>query len=223
MLIYIEGNIGCGKSTFLKILQNYLLVSNKSISFISEPVDEWQNQLDDDEQNILQKFYSDQKRWSFTFQMNSFISRIQKIENNKKDISIVERSVFTDRYCFANNCYESGDMTKLEYDIYCKWNDWLIDKFNVTPNGYIYLKTSPEICCDRINIRARSEEDSIPLEYLKKLHNNHEYWLNTTKIPVLEIDVSDNFISDKEQIDVLVQKVQNFINTLNQLPKKENL
>ena len=216
MLIYIEGNIGCGKSTFLNILQNYLSIHNKSLSFISEPVDDWQTQIDDDKQNILQKFYSDQNRWSFTFQMNSFISRIQKIENNKKDISIVERSVFTDRYCFANNCYESGDMTKLEYDIYCKWNDWLVGSFNVTPKGYIYLKTSPEICCDRINIRARSEEDSIPLEYLKKLHNNHEYWLNSTKIPVLELNVSENFINNEEQKKILVEKVHQFINSLNQ-------
>ena len=47
----------------------------------------------------------------------------------------VERSVYTDRYVFAENCYENNNMTKMEYAIYCKWNgfqnkfEWNSDTF----------------------------------------------------------------------------------------------
>ena len=53
--------------------------------------------------------------------MNSFISRIQRVMEQRKDdntVNFVERSIFTDKYCFAENCYESGMMDKIEYDIY---------------------------------------------------------------------------------------------------------
>ena len=82
-----------------------------------------------DGKNILERFYEDQDRWSFTFQMNSFISRAHRIqktfesikESGKEPLLLVERSIYTDRHCFAKNCYESGKMTKMEYDIYCKF------------------------------------------------------------------------------------------------------
>lgn len=38
-LFTIEGNIGCGKSTFLKILKKHF----SDIKLIEEPVAEWQN------------------------------------------------------------------------------------------------------------------------------------------------------------------------------------
>ena len=138
MLVYVEGNIGSGKSTFVDLLEkNVKSIKEKKLALITEPVDEWLNLKDHDGRNILEHFYEDQEKWSFAFQMNSFISRIHRIEQEKADINIVERSVFTDKYCFAKNCYESGKMTKIEYDTYCRWNDWLVNHFNVIPNGSI--------------------------------------------------------------------------------------
>ena len=136
MLFYIEGNIGTGKTTFINLLISYLSrfhEINHDAQVTLEPVDEWMDTEDSDGQNILQKFYGDQEKWSFAFQMNSFISRVKKVQDDyfspskddMKKILFVERSIYTDRHCFAKLCYESGKMTKLEYDVYCKWNDWL--------------------------------------------------------------------------------------------------
>ena len=84
--------------------------------------------------------------------MNSFISRVNKVEENlKKDcLNIIERSIYTDKNCFAKNCLESGKMTELEWNVYEKWHDWLSQKFNVKPDIYIYLQTTPEVCNKRI-------------------------------------------------------------------------
>lgn len=212
MLVYIEGNIGCGKSTLLKTLST--LFPNKKFGFISEPVDEWIKYNDKDGENILDKFYKNQSRWSFPFQMNAFISRVHKIDHCKSEINFVERSVFTDRYCFAKNCVETGIMTDIEYDIYCKWHDWLVSSFKVKADGYIYLKTTPEICDKRINTRGRLEESKIPLEYLSQLHNKHEEWMNTTNKPVIEIDATIDLINNDENIKSVYEQINNFIKSI---------
>jgi deoxycitidine kinase len=212
MLIYIEGNIGCGKSTLLKTLSKHF--TNIKFGFITEPVDEWTNFKDLEGENILDKFYKDQKRWSFPFQMNAFISRVHKINENKKDINFIERSVFTDRYCFAKNCFESNVMTEIEYDIYCKWYDWLVSSFTLEADGFIYLKASPNICETRINTRGRSEENTIPIEYLENLHNKHEEWINSTDKPILEIDANLDYVNNDENITTLYEQIEYFIDTI---------
>ena len=113
---------------------------------------------------------------------------------------LVERSIYTDRHCFAKLCYESGKMTELEYNIYCNWNDWLSDHFKVKPDAYIYLRCEPDVNVERIKERSRDEESSIPKEYLEKLHEKHEEWMNTekTRIPVLTIDANENFKDPKK-------------------------
>ena len=116
MIIYIEGNIGSGKTTFCRLLAEHYKKRDKQI--LLEPVDEWMTLKDEDGTNLLERFYGDQEKWSFAFQMNSFISRVKKIQDaDKGKILFVERSVYTDKHCFAENCYESGKMNKIEYDI----------------------------------------------------------------------------------------------------------
>jgi deoxyadenosine/deoxycytidine kinase len=41
----------------------------------------------------------------------------------------------------------------------------------------IYLRTSPEVCLERMRRRARSEEAAVGLDYLQKIHKLHEEWL----------------------------------------------
>ena len=220
MLIYIEGNIGTGKSTFIDKLQSYLSRFNEldcESNVILEPVDDWLNTKDSDGVNILHKFYGDQTKWAFTFQMNSFISRVQKIHdepdyNKQNKLLFVERSIYTDRQCFAKLCYENGKMTKLEYDIYCKWNDWLSDQFNVRPDLYIYLRCEATVNNDRIKERSRGGEEGIPIEYLEALHNKHDEWLNFEKesVPVYVIDALRNF-KDKDEMDKIFEELFTFM------------
>ena len=227
MIIYIEGNIGTGKSTFVELLNTYLEQIREKGEYepvlIQEPVDEWMQTFDADGKNILERFYEDQDRWSFTFQMNSFISRAHRIQQTLESIKasgrepllLVERSIYTDRHCFAKNCYESGKMTKMEYDIYCKWNDWLSEQFNLRPEAYIYLRCAPEENVARIAKRSRSGECGIPLEYLEMLHNHHDRWMAKEKetIPVLCIDAHRNFM-DKEVMGDIFAEVNDFIHIL---------
>jgi len=161
--LFLEGNIGAGKSTLLKILGDNI----PTIEPVLEPTDKWQKI--NEKENLLDLFYKDTKRWAYTFQSYAFISRIQTqnescLRSQSKNIQILERSVFCDRFCFAKNCYESGLMTSLEWNIYTQWFSWLAENYAAKPSGFIYLKTTPQMCLDRIKKRARTEEDSIPLD-----------------------------------------------------------
>ena len=74
------------------------------------------------------------------------------------------------------------------------------NKFDVEPEGYIYIKTSPETCYERIKKRNRTEESNIPLEYLNNLNDKHEKWLlsnDNNNVPVLVLDGEEDFENDE--------------------------
>ena len=71
--IIVEGNIGAGKSTFLKLLSSAL-----DIQPVFEPHDKWQNIGGE---NLLENFYQDTQRWAYSFQTYAFVSRVIEQEN----------------------------------------------------------------------------------------------------------------------------------------------
>lgn len=212
-VVSIEGNIGTGKSTLLNLLQDKF----KNIVFVKEPVDEWIKLKNDNNENILELFYRDKKRWSLTFQMNAFISRIKLLENiiknNPNKLIFTERTIHTDRNCFASELNDQNNIDVLEWKIYDEYYKWLIDKIDINPCAIIYLQVDPIISYERIKKRLRTEESSIELEYLKKIHDKHENWINTTIIPTLILDYSEN-IDNPIFLDNIILKINNFLNDL---------
>ena len=77
LIFSIEGNIGSGKSTLVNLLnKNILSIDNKTVVFIQEPVDIWNSIKDKNGTTILEKFYENQEKYAFSFQMMAYISRI---------------------------------------------------------------------------------------------------------------------------------------------------
>ena len=176
-VISIEGNIGSGKSTLLSHLKQSLSAENvPQIIFLQEPVDEWENIKDEQGNTMIQKFYGDQTKYSFSFQMMAYISRLallkKSIEENPNAIVITERSLFTDKFVFAKMLYDSKKMESVEYQIYLKWFDNFVNDFPI--NCTIYVKTDPDMCHARIARRSRSGESTISLDYLNDCHKYHE-------------------------------------------------
>jgi deoxynucleoside kinase len=211
VILSIEGNIGSGKSTLLTKLQEIYGVDS-SICFLQEPVDLWDTIKDEAGVSILQKYYADQQRYAFSFQMMAYISRIAlmraALKKNYKVI-IIERSVYTDSAVFAKMLFDDKKIEEIEYKIYLKWVNEFIADF--PPVKFIYVRAEPDVSFARIAQRGRAGE-VIPLDYLKNCHAYHDEWLfkqNTSPILVLNANVDIN--QDSQAFGMWLQDINCFI------------
>ena len=178
--ISIDGNIGSGKSTFLRLLQEEISKNNdlsSSCCVLQEPVHTWES-IRDENKNMLEYYTSDLERWAFPFQMMAYITRLAQMrEAVRKGYKIIisERSVLTDKHVFAQMLHDDEKITNVEYEIYKRWFDEFIGDFSNDLHT-VYIRTRPEVAAERIEKRNRSGEN-IPLEYLRRCHEYHENWL----------------------------------------------
>ena len=216
-IITIEGNIGSGKSTLLENLKNELIISNQKIIFMKEPVDEWEDIKDSNGNTMLQKFYENQEKYSFPFQMMAYISRLkllkETVEKYPNAIIISERSLYTDKYVFAKMLYETNKIEDVSYQIYCKWFDTFVKDYPIA--GIIYVKTDPEICHDRIAKRSRLGESSIPLDYLVSCDTYHDDMLDIEKQIMsknqLVLDGNVDIFYSKDTLNEWIKRIKEFI------------
>ena len=208
----IEGNIGSGKSTFVKHLKEYYK-NNNSIYFLDEPVEEWNEIKDESNKNMIEKYYENQTRYAFAFQMMAYITRITKLQkalNDGYNIIITERCIYTDKNVFAKMLYDENKIEHVEYVIYNKW----FEEFtaNIPDIKVIYIKTKPEIAKERINFRNRKGEENIPLEYLQKCDIYHTNWVNNIKVEdKLILDGNTNINENPDYNNILLKETDNFI------------
>jgi deoxyadenosine/deoxycytidine kinase len=190
--IAIEGNIGVGKSTFLRLM-NKVKGLEGNIVTMPEPVDKWQNVGGNSEYNLLECFYKNPHRYSYTFQSYAFITRFLQhndgVINNPNKVRILERSVFTDRKVFVSSLKDNKYLDDMEVSLYNEWFEPVLATLpNLVPDVVVYLRASPETCMSRLKKRSRQEESNIELEYLELLHRKHEDWLvkETTSTEILD-------------------------------------
>jgi deoxyguanosine kinase len=207
-IISIDGNIGSGKSTLYKELQEYY-ANRKDICFVPEPVDIWSTIKDDKDVPILTNLYKDTKKYAFRFQMMAYISRLNllrmRLVERKHKIIISERCVQTDKNVFAQMLYDDKMIEHDEFIIYNKWFNEFLDDINMF--GIIYVYASPETCYDRVIKRGR-EGEVIPIEYLQKCHDYHEKWLHEKDDNIHVINADTN-ITDTENVDVMTSWLRN--------------
>ena len=226
-IVSIEGNIGSGKSTLLETLRE-TYKEEAEIVFLNEPVDEWAKITDENGVTILEKFYADQEKYSFSFQMMAYVSRLKILRDAKSELSlsqnnpqkkvilITERSLFTDKLVFAKMLYDNKKIEPINYKIYLSWFDTFSSEFPV--HKVVYVKASPEKCSDRINKRSRDGEGSIPLEYLKNCSRYHDDMLDIQAEECVcrdqlilngNIDIYEN----TTQLETWIKDIDTFIRT----------
>lgn len=216
-IISIDGNIGSGKSTLLSNLRKHFM-NNKNIVFLREPVDVWSTIKDEHGVTILEKFYSDQNKYAFSFQMMAYISRLailkEEVQKNPNAIFITERSLFTDKFVFAKMLYDSGNIEQINYKIYIKWFDTFAADFPI--NKIIYVNTNPEVCHNRIIKRSRTGEDNIPLEYLQNCHKYHTDMLDIS-LPdcickeQIVLDGNIDIYENTEKLNEWIYQIEQFL------------
>jgi deoxyadenosine/deoxycytidine kinase len=215
IIISLDGNIGAGKSTLLAEIRKYF----HDVHLVDEPVGQWTALKNAEGKSLLELFYEDKKRWSYTFQNCAILTRLKNIQEAVENLDttlkgsqviITERSVLTDKHVFAEMLRDGGDIDPLEWELYESWFNIFGKKYPV--KGIIYLSTSSITSNERIHIRNRHGEDKIGLDYLDALDAQHKKWIENTNIPVLTLSTEPGVSLDKN-----IDEIREFIERLKSL------
>lgn len=201
--IAVAGNIGAGKTTLTEMLSKHF---------------NWEPYFEDVEHNpYLSDFYEDMTRWSFNLQVYFLNSRIRQqisISSETKTV-IQDRTIFEDAAIFAPNLYEMGLMPHRDFENYqTLFNSF--KKLVSPPDLLIYLKASVPKLVDQIQKRGREYEENIRLDYLKRLNEFYNKWIDSYREgPLLVIDLDQlNFEENKEDFAEVVGRINAQINGL---------
>lgn len=177
VFITVEGNIGCGKSTFMHKLGK--LLDYKKCHMLYEPLDVWLNY---NGTNALEEFYKDTQTNFFKFQSIVFQSMFELHHQPVlRQYRIMERSLYSIVHVFVRNFVALSHMDyhffiKM-YNIYNKFIE-LFTKSTKHVHFVVYLCSLPHQDLKRINARGRSEENGITIEYLTALNTLHQQLYN---------------------------------------------
>ena len=208
MHIAVAGNIGSGKTTLTGLLAKHY---------------KWQAHYEDADDNpYMNDFYEDMQRWSFNLQVHFMHSRFGKIlELRKSNKHIIQdRTIYEDAYIFAPNLHAMGLMTTRDYDNYAALFK-LLESLVKAPDLLIYLRASVPTLVNQIQKRGRDYESAIRIDYLKRLNERYEAWVqsyeekNNKQGKLLIFDVDDiNFSEKKEDLGRIINKIDSVINGL---------
>jgi deoxyadenosine/deoxycytidine kinase len=196
MHIAVAGNIGSGKTTLTSLLSRHY---------------KWEPHYEDvDENPYLNDFYQDMQRWSFNLQiyfLNSRFNQILDIQKSGKDV-IQDRTIYEDAYIFAPNLHSMGLMSTRDFENYFTLFN-MISSLIDPPNLIIYLRASIPTLVNQIQNRGRKYESSIRLDYLKRLNERYEAWVESYKLGKMLIVDADNynFPDSAEDLSVVIDKI----------------
>lgn len=196
MHIAVAGNIGSGKTTLTSLLSKHY---------------KWEPHYEDvDDNPYLNDFYQDMQRWSFNLQiyfLNSRFNQIIDIQKSGRDV-IQDRTIYEDAYIFAPNLHSMGLMSTRDFENYFTLFN-MISSLIDPPNLIIYLRASIPTLVNQIQNRGRKYESSIRLDYLKRLNERYEAWVESYKLGKMLIVDADNynFPDSAEDVSVVIDKI----------------
>lgn len=194
--IAVAGNIGSGKTTLTRQLSKHF---------------SWDAHFEDiDDNPYLNDFYLDMQRWSFNLQIYFLNSRFnQMLSLRKSDKTLIQdRTIYEDAYIFAPNLHSMGLMSTRDFENYFTLFN-MMSSLIQPPDLIIYLRASVPTLVRQIQKRGRKYEENIRLDYLKRLNERYEAWVESYKLGnLLIVDVDNNNFSDKpEDLSLVIDKV----------------
>lgn len=196
MHIAIAGNIGSGKTTLTRLLARHY---------------KWEPHFEEVDENLyLKDFYEDMTRWSFHLQisfLNSRFRQILDIRESGKTI-IQDRTIYEDAHIFAPNLHSMDLMSDRDFGNYSSLFE-LMQRVTTPPDLLIYLRSSIPNLVKQIHYRGRDYENSISIDYLSKLNDRYEEWIegyDKGKLLILPVDNLD-VLNNPEDLGFIIEKI----------------
>jgi deoxyadenosine kinase len=202
MFVGVSGLIGAGKSTLTRQLSEEMgrrgsLRQAERQTFMGHtpPVfgPQWKAVYEPVETNpYLEDFYEDISRWTFNMQMFLLAKRFQQHQEviwdpchrpsamcSEPGGVIQDRTIYEDTI-FARMHRDDGLMDDRDWETYIT-HFHVMQGFLRYPDVILYLRVEPEVAAARIKERGRNAEKEIPIEYLQRLHEGYEEFVEEMK------------------------------------------
>jgi len=76
--------------------------------------------------------YEDPARWSLVFQTHVQLTMLDyHTKETSAKVKLMERSLYSGRYCFVENLYQSKLMEPAEYAVLSEWFNWITTNADV--------------------------------------------------------------------------------------------
>ena len=196
MHIAVAGNIGAGKTTLTNLLAKHF---------------KWEAHFEDVVDNpYLDDFYTQMERWSFNLQIYFLGSRYKQVLNIRESGKSViqDRTIYEDAHIFAPNLHAMGLMTNRDFENYKNLFE-LMESLVQPPDLLIYLRSSIPNLVKQIHNRGRDYENTISIDYLSRLNERYEAWIDTyTQGKLLIFDVDDlDFVNNPEDLGSVITRI----------------
>lgn len=195
--VAIAGNIGAGKSSLTQILSAYF------------GWEAFYERVDDNP--YLADFYEDMRRWSFNLQVFFLSSRFahqKEIERRPHSI-IQDRSIYEDAEIFARNLHEMGLMDTRDFENYQALFAQMTSYLR-PPDLLVYLRASVPTLVRQIQARGRDFETNIRIDYLERLNQHYEDWIERYALgPKLVVDTDGlDFVNTPEDRFEVISRIE---------------
>lgn len=227
-IITVEGIVGVGKSTLLKLLVEEL--TDIKIILCPEPVDVWEEELVNEPiyvqqflqqgktiqpgTNALSEMYqrgiqNKENEIVAAFQYFAMVTRwkclMQAIEEGIRGggpfLIIGERIIFADGEIFVRSLIDQGRIDITTAAILSKTRNIVFGKIPELVRLIIKVEAPVETCQSRTKARGRKGEQDISEEYQKQLLKYHEEMYKSKEnmgVQIFSVDWSQNNISESD-------------------------
>ena len=183
--IVVEGNIGSGKTSLVKMLTKELSAYSIYEEFSDNP--------------FLPKFYAEPEKHAFPLELSFLAERYHQLKKELNTRDLFHKNIISDYYFIKSLIFAEITLPEDEFALYKKLFHIIHQKLP-QPDLLIYLYSDVERLQKNISKRGRDYESQITDDYLKKIHKGYFNFLSQqTTIPVLILNLTNiDFVEQKE-------------------------
>jgi deoxyguanosine kinase len=199
MYIAVEGVIGVGKTTLVRMLQPHFEAETLLEVFEENP--------------FLTRFYQDRERYAFQTQIFFLLSRYRQQRREVPALLAHGANLLAD-YTFAKDAiFAEINLKGDELNMYYRVHAALAEKIP-SPDLVIYLQAETEVLMKRIAQRDRPYERNMERAYIDTLNQTYEafYTANKWGVPVLRIDTNGlDFVRHAHDLQLIENRIRQFL------------